>query len=111
MGLLARLGLAARPERATGITSLSFEQWLSWMTYQGKQYPFMPAYTMSGQPREEPEPTFEGYVHGAYRSNGVVFACMLARFLLFSEARFQWRQLESGRPGDLFGDQSLEILE
>lgn len=111
MGLLARLGLQREPERSTGIGALSFDQWLSWMTYQGNQYPFMPAMSMSGQPREEPEPTFEGYVHGAYRTNGVVFACMLARLSLFSEARFQFRQIRSGRPGDLFGTEELRILE
>ena len=38
------------------------------------------------------------------QANGVVFACMLARLLLFSEARFQFRRLRvNGRPGDLFG--------
>jgi phage portal protein BeeE len=31
--------------------------------------------------------------------------------LLFSEARFQFQQLRNGRPGDLFGDSSLGLLE
>jgi hypothetical protein len=31
--------------------------------------------------------------------------------LLFSEARFQFRQLRGGRPGDLFGTNELDILE
>jgi hypothetical protein len=30
---------------------------------------------------------------------------------LFSEARFQWRKMTNGRPGDLFGSQDLRILE
>jgi hypothetical protein len=111
MGFLARVGLRRSEARATGIQPLSFDQWLSWMSFQGKHYPFMPALSISGDPREEPEPTFEGYIQGAYRTNGVVFACMLARLALFSEARFQWRQLESGRPGDLFGSPELAILE
>ena len=54
--------------------------------------------------RERIENDFEGYVEGAYKADGIVFACILARQLAFSEARFQWRQLRSGRPGDLFGN-------
>jgi hypothetical protein len=111
VGLLSRLADAFRPERATGINSLSFEQWLQWMTYQGKHYPFMPGSGTSGRPQEEPEPTFEGYVQGIYRSNGVVFACMTARLLLFSEARLLWRELRQGRPGDLFWTPELTTLE
>jgi len=98
-------------ERSTGIQPLSFDEWMSWFSFQGKNYPFMPALSQGGKPQEEPEPTFEGYVQGAYKTNGVVFACMLVRFLLFSEARFQFRQLRSGRPGDLFGTEALAILE
>jgi phage portal protein BeeE len=53
-----------------------------------------------------------GYVDGGtYNSNSVVFACTQNRVLLFSEARFQWQQLRGGRPGDLFADPSLAILE
>lgn len=48
---------------------------------------------------------------GTYKGNGVVFACVLARLSLFSEARFQFRRIVSGRPGDLFGDKSLSLLE
>lgn len=54
---------------------------------------------------------FATYVEHAYKSNGVVFACILARQMVFSEARFQFQRLAGGRPGDLFGDPSLSILE
>lgn len=111
MGLLARLFGAAPEKRATGIQPLSFDEFVSWFSFQGHQYPFWPSMTSNGKPQEEPEATFEGYVHGAYRTNGVVFACMLARLMLFSEARFQFRQLRSGRPGDLFGTEALGPLE
>ena len=61
---------------------------------------------------EEPiEADFESYVGRAYKANGVVFACVLARGMVFSEARFQYQRLNGGRPGDLFGDQSLSLLE
>lgn len=54
---------------------------------------------------------FVGLVQGGYKSNGVVFACELARLMVFSEARFQWQQMSNGRPGDLFGSPELSILE
>jgi len=50
-------------------------------------------------------------IHGAFHANGVVFACMYARMLHFTEARFQFRQLRNGRPGDLFGTPALAPLE
>ncbi len=106
MGRLARwLGL--EEERST---PLSFDEFVSWFSFNGLQYPFAPSLSM-GERQEEPDPSFAGYVQGAYRSNGVVFACMLARMMLFSEARFQFRQLQSGRPGDLFGTEALKPLE
>lgn len=57
------------------------------------------------------EQSFDAYVERAYKANGVVFACVLARSLVFSEARFQYQRLSGGRPGDLFGDPSLGLLE
>ncbi|HPZ51067.1 MAG TPA: hypothetical protein PLA44_14540, partial [Propionibacteriaceae bacterium] len=47
--------------------------------------------------------SFEGYVQQGYKTNGVIFAVILARMLLFTEARFQFQQLDKGRPGNLFG--------
>lgn len=60
---------------------------------------------------EEIDTTFTGYVSGAYKANGVVFACILARLLVFSEVRFQFQRIAEGRPGDLFSNSSLSLLE
>lgn len=54
---------------------------------------------------------FNAYVEGAYKANGIVFACILARQLVFSEARFQFQTLQAGRPGKLYGTQALDLLE
>ena len=51
------------------------------------------------------------YVDDAYKANGIVFACVLARLLPFSEARFQFQQMQGGRPGRLFGTEALALLE
>lgn len=61
--------------------------------------------------REKIENNFEGYVQQAYKANGIVFACMLVRQFVFSEARFLYRRFENGRPTGLFGDASLSLLE
>ena len=64
-----------------------------------------------GPDRERVGEDFESYVTGAYQSNGIVFACMLARQALFSEARFAWRRWKDGSPGALFGGTDLALLE
>jgi phage portal protein BeeE len=94
--------------------SVGLDQWAQqlaqWFTNGGVDYGYIGGGTLNGN--EEPiEPNFLGYVQGAYKANGVVFACMLARMLLFSEARFQFRQRRAGRPGDLFGTGDLSLLE
>lgn len=67
--------------------------------------------TRGGRPAEDIENSFTGYIYGAYKANGPVFATILARGLLFSEARFQWQRIENGRPGELFGTPALAKLE
>lgn len=89
---------------------LSFQSWLEFFTYGANQYGFVPHQTLTGT-GEKIAGDFSGLVSGAYQGNGVIFACMLVRQLLFSEARFQWQQMAGGRPGDLFGTPELSILE
>ncbi|MFF5973733.1 phage portal protein [Streptomyces sp. NPDC012769] len=64
-----------------------------------------------GADRERIENNFAGYVQGAYKKNGAVFACMAARQMVFCEARFLWTRFTDGRRGDLFFAKELEILE
>lgn len=62
--------------------------------------------------------TYQGFTLGTsmpgsayYEQDSVVFACEARRISVFSEARFQWQRLRDGRPGDLFGDPNLAVLE
>jgi phage portal protein BeeE len=89
---------------------LSLDSWASWFNFGGLSYPNVPTQTLGGN-HEEIGGDFRGYIEGAYKSNGVVFACILSRLLVFSEARFQFRQTRNGRPGDLFGTPALKLLE
>ena len=91
----------------------SFFPWDDFATfnYGNLQYPLtVPPQSLGGH-EERPAQSFMGYVQALYKSNGVVYAVMAVRMLLFSEARFQWRRMQSGRPGDLFGTPELQILE
>lgn len=53
-------------------------------------------------------PTFQAYASEGYRGNGIVFAVILARLQLFSEAEFKYRNLATKK---LFGGPGLTILE
>lgn len=78
-------------------------------------------YTMPGSKQEEIGVNYVGLSRAAYKGNGIVFSCMLVRMLVFSEARFQWRRLNSASPtvgrereeraGTLFGTSDLGRLE
>ena len=72
-----------------------------------------PVWRSSGpSDREHIDNNFQAYVEHGAKGNGIVFACLLARQLVFSEVRFQYQKLDDhGRPGPLFGDRSLQILD
>jgi hypothetical protein len=95
----------------TRSSPLSMADYQSYFQFGGLQYPMMGLNQTLGGTTEKIEGSFAGYVEGAYKNNGVVFACMLTRQMLFSEARFQFRQRSQGRPGDLFGTPALAPLE
>lgn len=61
---------------------------------------------------ERPDLDVATAVREAYKRNGPVWACILARGLVFSEARFMWqRYSDEGRPTDLFESPELAVLE
>ncbi|EUA18464.1 gp4 domain protein [Mycobacterium xenopi 3993] len=67
--------------------------------------------TLVGQQTEMAPNTFVGLASHAYAANGVVFACMLVRQLVFSSVRFTYQRLRNGKPSDTFGTPDLRILE
>lgn len=111
MGVLERIAAAyvERAERPSADARFGWDDYLSLFTGGD---PFVTGFrqTLTGS-QERIEGNFEGIVNGAYKRSGVVFACILARLLVFSEARFQWQRLQDGRPGTLFGTPELGLLE
>jgi phage portal protein BeeE len=87
---------------------LAFQEWVNYFTYNGLNYPLRQTLTGDSEPISG---NFSGLVEGAYKSNGIVFACMVARMMVFSEARFQYQRMEKGRPGELFDGPGLRMLD
>jgi hypothetical protein len=61
--------------------------------------------------RETIPHSFEAYVGRAFKRSGPVAACVAARMYVFSEATFQFRRRQNGRPTEPFGDPALQLLE
>lgn len=102
MSLLTRL---AGQQKALTINLADRSDWVNDDDF------LIPSWTSSTGVGEDLERSFASYVDSAYKANGPIFACILARQLPFSEARFQFQQMRAGRPGDLFGTPALSLLE
>lgn len=89
-------------------TRYSVDDWFADSLIAGMSRPVM---TWDNNTTEAIDNSFEGYVQSAYRANGIIFAVVAARMRLFTEARFQFQQMSGGRPGALFGNPSLSLLE
>lgn len=91
----------------------SFQSWAdAFLQFQGQIY--QPAYTTTyaGQKVEPVADSFLGYVSGAYKRNGIVFAVSMARARPFSEIQFAFRRRrQSGGGNDLFGTRALDVLD
>jgi phage portal protein BeeE len=67
--------------------------------------------TLGGQDVEVATQDFPSLAMSTFGSNAVVFACMSVRQHVFSAVRFQWQQLNNGRPAKFFGTPALSLLE
>jgi HK97 family phage portal protein len=111
-----RLQLALAGRRSEERYSLNeFAQDYASFLYNGQSYlgGLTQTYDLaaSGQTAERGDSAFEHWVQAGYKRSGVVFACQLARLMLFAEIRFQFQQVRAGKLGDLFGTPALSILE
>ena len=112
MGLLERVveGRVVRPAERSIATLDEYAVAVS-QAMAGYGYGIGVQESMNGQPAEKVLADFVSYASQLYASNGVVFACMAVRQLVFSAVRIQYQRLNKGRPTDLFGDLSLSIVE
>lgn len=113
MGLFQRIADLFRPKRDIA-TIDDYAQALNQFVYNGATYGLTGSsvqQTLAGEKAERITNSLEGFARSAYAANGVVFACMAVRQLVFSAIRFQFQQIRNGRPSNLFGNQDLGILE
>jgi phage portal protein BeeE len=89
---------------------IAFQEWVDFFNYNGMNFPLLGQQPL-GEKTEEIDASFQGFVRAAYRSNGIVFACNMARLKVFSDARLRFRRFSNGTAGDLFGTTALEPLE
>jgi hypothetical protein len=79
--------------------------------FNGIQYVVRPGQSPDAKV-EDIDNSFAEYVQEAYKASGPIFAVILARMLLFSEARFCWFEVgDNGEDGRPAGREGLELLE
>ncbi len=115
MRFLPALRRDAAPEQNRDQTQFELDEWIAYVNefiYNGNAYLTTGVQqTMPGQRQEPIGPAYRSLTELAFKSDSVVFACIATRMLHFSEARFQFSQMNQGRRGKLFGTQDLQPLE
>lgn len=96
--MLARLFTGKAEERAAGLSWNDYTRLFEQFTYGGQRYVF-------GASSVAELTALQG------QRNPIVAAAIHARMLVFSEVRFLWQPFTGGRPGRMFGNQELSLLE
>lgn len=112
MANLFRSLISRRPsDEVARFSTQDYLRWLStaWNGLVQPMYPSTSTYSR-GKPAERIENSFTGYVYGAYKVNPIVYGLMTRRSSVFSEARFMWREVLDGKPGELFWNDALRVL-
>jgi phage portal protein BeeE len=109
MGLLQRMAAARAPVEERDITTV--EEYAQAVQASMYGYNGGVTQTLNGGPGEKAPNDLQAYAVQAYASNGPVFALMGVRMRAFSAVRFQFQNMRGGRPGDLFGNPTLNLLE
>lgn len=89
----------------------AWDDWLDGLvqfSVNGQQYI---AQTAPGTSREDIPTDFSGYINSIYKRNGPIWALIATRQLIFSEARFQFRDRIGGKAGPMYGTHDLALLE
>jgi hypothetical protein len=89
---------------------LSFDDWLSYFSYNGMSYPLVGGGALRSSALA-PDSTFVGWVNNVYQTDGVVSAAVAMRARLISQLTFRWRSLLPGDNGRLFGTEALTLFE
>lgn len=108
MSLLRRLNGKPRAD----IRPLDFDDYLGYFDFNGSGYPFpMVNQTYAGGNTQEIHPTYTGLAGSLLARNGIVWACVTTRNMLFAEAQFQYRRKGQIGSNALYGKPTLSLLE
>ena len=88
----------------------NYADWVNQFMFQGLSYGPGIQQTLQGD-GEAIEHNFGEYVTAAYQRNGVVFACQVARSLIFTEARFAFQTMRGANAGALRDGPGLRVLD
>jgi hypothetical protein len=99
--LLSRLQSTPKPEER-----MSWDQYVALASLYGNTTP----QTSYGSEREAIASDFLSNAQLIHKRNGPVFALIAFRMALFSQVRWSWQQMRNGRPGDLFSNAALDML-
>lgn len=112
MGVLARIRpFQSRTQRTSSISGLGWDEYQKMFVYGNAAYPLTGMTTYPNSPQEQIADTFVSMASQAYKGNAIIFALIACRLAHFSEATFTFREIKDGRPGDMFDDPSLQLLE
>lgn len=106
MSVLARL--TGRPGTPAVEARHSVSTIDDWFLYNGTSYPLGVQTSMSNQKEEPPATGFTAYADRVFKSHPVVYAAERFRKAVFSQARYKWRNLDTG---ELTSDASLTLVE
>ena len=86
----------------------SFDAWAKDVGASFNGHPLVAYQTYDQSPTEAVGHEFVSHVRNAYTANGIVFACQLARGLVFSEVEFAWQNMATR---ELYGTPQLAPLD
>lgn len=102
MKLLSRLERSPAEER---LSTLSFDEYVAIL----QQYPARPI-TSFGSTTEEVAHNYATHCQNVLKRNGPIFALIAFRTDIFSQVRWAYRQRRNGKPGDIFSNPALDVL-
>lgn len=107
--LLQRIRRPFAIEGTPARSSLSFSDYVALIA--GHQYPLGVNTTWGDGGSEAAPQNYEQYAMQLFAADPVVFAAVVTRLSVFSQARIMWQRLREGRPQDLFANRDLRIFE
>lgn len=103
---------AVRNKSEVGELRYDFSDYLAdKILFGGQAYNAAFKSTWNAEPAERISDNFSGYISGIVKQNGIVFACLVARMSIFTEAWPIYRRERKGRLGDYFSSSVLDLLK